>query len=146
MIGTDDLRDHQARCVPHVAILHMLAGDRAGLPLPPDAIERVAEAISAILVEAKAAGHAALAAADSRRSANLELLAARQARLAHAAEDALDSARRWFSLFYVQPYWWMLRRAPWLWRRLFELRQQRRHRSTAPAWVFRRGCRPLRAV
>lgn len=57
--------------------------------------------------------------------------------------DALDMARRWFSLFYVQPYWWMLRRAPWLWRRLFELRQERRHRSTAPAWVFRRGCRPL---
>ncbi len=57
--------------------------------------------------------------------------------------DALDLAKRWFFLFYVQPYWWMLRRAPWLWRWLFERRQARLHRSTAPAWVFRRGCRDL---
>jgi len=34
--------------------------------------------------------------------------------------DALDSARRWFHWLYVDPYWWMLRNAPWLWRRMFE--------------------------
>ncbi len=55
--------------------------------------------------------------------------------------DALDSARRWFHWLYVDPYWWMLRNAPWLWRILFERRQRNQHRSTAPGWVFRRGCR-----
>ncbi|MGO8817290.1 MAG: MGDG synthase family glycosyltransferase [Terriglobia bacterium] len=54
--------------------------------------------------------------------------------------DALDSAHRWFHWLYVNPYWWMLRHAPWLWRRLFEWRQRKLHRSTAPSWIFRRGC------
>lgn len=57
--------------------------------------------------------------------------------------DALDSARRWFHWLYVDPYWWMLRNAPWLWRNLFERRQRKQHRSTAPHWVFRRGCREV---
>ena len=55
--------------------------------------------------------------------------------------DALDHATRWFHWLYVAPYWWMLRRAPGLWRRLFETRQRDRHRATAPDWLFRRGCR-----
>jgi processive 1,2-diacylglycerol beta-glucosyltransferase len=57
--------------------------------------------------------------------------------------DALDFAQRWFHWIYVEPYWWMLRNAPWLWRRLFETRQRKMHRSTAPDWVFRRGCRAV---
>jgi processive 1,2-diacylglycerol beta-glucosyltransferase len=55
--------------------------------------------------------------------------------------DALDFARRWFHWLYVDPYWWMLRNAPWLWRTLFERRQRKGHRATAPDWVFRLGCR-----
>ena len=57
--------------------------------------------------------------------------------------DALDTARPWFHWLYVDPYWWMLRHAPWLWRRLFERRQRKLHRSTAPDWMFRRGCRDV---
>jgi processive 1,2-diacylglycerol beta-glucosyltransferase len=57
--------------------------------------------------------------------------------------DALDSAHRWFQWLYVDPYWWMLRNAPWLWRKLFERRQRSQHRATAPQWVFRRGCREV---
>ncbi len=57
--------------------------------------------------------------------------------------DALDFATRWFLLLYVRPYWWMLRRAPWAWRWIFERRQARRQRATAPAWVFRHGCRAV---
>lgn len=57
--------------------------------------------------------------------------------------DALTSARRWFHWLYVDPYWWMLRNAPGLWRALFDRRQRKMHRSTAPAWVFRRGCRQV---
>lgn len=54
--------------------------------------------------------------------------------------DALDLAQGWFQWAYVHPYWWMLRHAPGTWRRLFEARERYRHRSTAPHWVFRRGC------
>ena len=95
MIGTDDLRDHQARCMPHIAILQMFASSLADMQLPPDAAERVAHATSAILAEARAAGRAALTAMadDGLRLANLSLLTARQARLEHAAEDAIASAR-----------------------------------------------------
>jgi len=57
--------------------------------------------------------------------------------------DVLESARPWFHWLYVEPYWWMLRHAPGLWRTLFERRQQKRHRGTAPDWVFRHGCRQL---
>jgi processive 1,2-diacylglycerol beta-glucosyltransferase len=54
--------------------------------------------------------------------------------------NALETARSWFLWLYVQPYWWMLRYAPWLWRRLFERRRRKLHRATAPHWLFRRGC------
>lgn len=54
--------------------------------------------------------------------------------------DAIDLAEPWFPWLYVQPYWWMLRYRRELWRALYERRQQKRHRSTAPQWVFRRGC------
>ncbi len=95
MVETDEPRDSQTRCTPYVAMLHMLAGDSVGPPLPPDAAERVALATGAILAEARAAGRSALGSvADSRgRSRSLSLLAARQARLEHAAEDAVASAR-----------------------------------------------------
>jgi processive 1,2-diacylglycerol beta-glucosyltransferase len=57
--------------------------------------------------------------------------------------DALNVARSWFLTLYVRPYWWMLRRAPRLWRWLFERRQRKLHRATAPSWVFRRGCKEV---
>jgi processive 1,2-diacylglycerol beta-glucosyltransferase len=57
--------------------------------------------------------------------------------------DALKVARSWFLTLYVRPYWWLLRRAPGVWRWLFERRQKKLHRATAPSWVFRRGCREV---
>ena len=57
--------------------------------------------------------------------------------------DALKVARSWFLTLYVRPYWWLLRRAPGLWRWLFERRQKKLHSATAPRWVFRRGCREV---
>jgi hypothetical protein len=90
MVVTDELRAHQARCMPHVAMLHMFAD----APLPPDAAERVARATNAILAEAKEAARAALAAAAGRsQPASVSLLTARQTRLEHAADDAVASAR-----------------------------------------------------
>jgi processive 1,2-diacylglycerol beta-glucosyltransferase len=55
--------------------------------------------------------------------------------------DAVELGRAWFRQLYVESYWWMLRRAPGVWRRLFELRQRHGHRATIPHWVFRHGCR-----
>ena len=40
--------------------------------------------------------------------------------------DAVSLARPWFVAIYVQSYWWMLRYAPGLWRRLFPSRRSRR--------------------
>ena len=57
--------------------------------------------------------------------------------------DAVRVARSWFLVLYVHSYWWLLRRAPRLWRWLFERRQRKLHRATAPSWVFRRGCREV---
>jgi processive 1,2-diacylglycerol beta-glucosyltransferase len=54
--------------------------------------------------------------------------------------DALEGAKPWFHWLYVHPYWLMLRYRRGLWRRLYERREKRRHRATAPHWVFRRGC------
>jgi processive 1,2-diacylglycerol beta-glucosyltransferase len=54
--------------------------------------------------------------------------------------DATELARLWFHSVYVRPYWWMLRHTPWLWQHLFHRRERRRHRATAPRWVFRYGC------
>ncbi len=54
--------------------------------------------------------------------------------------DAIDAAAAWFPWLYVQPYWWMLRYRREVWRWLYERRHQKRHRATAPQWVFRRGC------
>lgn len=57
--------------------------------------------------------------------------------------DAIEYAQPWFRWLYVYPYWWALRYAPWLWRRLYERRHRKNHRGTAPPWVFRWGCRKL---
>ncbi len=57
--------------------------------------------------------------------------------------DVAEYSRPWFHWLYVQTYWLMLRHAPGMWRRLFERRQEKRHRATAPEWIFRRGCAPL---
>lgn len=55
--------------------------------------------------------------------------------------DCIQGGSMGFRAFYVWPYWWMIRYAPGLWARLFRARQGKRHRRTAPAWVFRWGCR-----
>lgn len=57
--------------------------------------------------------------------------------------DALKVAHSWFLMFYVRSYWWLLRSAPSLWRWLFERRQRKLHRATAPRWVFRHGCKKV---
>jgi len=59
--------------------------------------------------------------------------------------DMADLAEPWFLRFYVSCYWLMVRRAAWAWRKLFDWRQRKRLRKTAPEWFFRRGCRAVLA-
>ena len=59
--------------------------------------------------------------------------------------DVLDFAAPWFLRSYVYPHWLTVRRTPWLSRKLFEWRQRKRLRKTAPDWLFRRGCRGVLA-
>lgn len=94
MNTADDVRDHQARCGPHLARLWMLAVGAADAPLADGVAGQVTKATSAILAEVKAAERAAPASAAGGRTAGTRpLLAARLTRLEHAAEDAVASAR-----------------------------------------------------
>lgn len=57
------------------------------------------------------------------------------------AIDVLGMAEPWFLRLYIYPQRMMARRAPALSRKLFERRQRKCIRKTAPEWFFRRGCR-----
>jgi hypothetical protein len=94
MNSADDVRDHEARCGPHLARLWMLCVGAADTPLADGVAGQVTNATSAILAEVKAAERAALApAADGRTAGTRPLLAARLSRLEHAADAAVASAR-----------------------------------------------------
>ncbi|MDD5544618.1 MAG: glycosyltransferase [Acidobacteriia bacterium] len=57
--------------------------------------------------------------------------------------DAIASSSILFRMFYVWPYWLMIRWAPFLWARLYHARHTRRHAHTAPEWFFRLACRKV---
>ena len=92
----------------------------------PKRVQILTLSVGAGHVRASAVVRGALA--DGREELDLRLV------------DALEGAKPWFHWLYVHPYWWMLRYRRGLWRRLYERREKRRHHSTAPHWVFRRGC------
>lgn len=89
MTVADQTEDHQARCVPHLATLQMLARTEVDTPLPWLADE-VIRATEAILAEATAreAGTVAEAGLDTGI-----FLRVRLSRLASAAGDAIAAAR-----------------------------------------------------
>jgi hypothetical protein len=95
MSVTDQIRDHEARCLASVISLRMLAQGEAGVPLPRWVVAEVAEATSAVLAEAEAAGHAALTAVgvNSDHPGAGTFLRVRLDRLAVAATDAIAAAR-----------------------------------------------------
>ena len=83
-------------------------------------------------------------------SGHVRAAAAVAAAIEHQAPDAiievidvLGLASVPFRAVYVWPYWAMLRYAPSLWRRLFASRLRRETRHTAPAFLFRLGCRAV---
>jgi hypothetical protein len=95
MSVTDQIRDHQARCVAPLISLRMLAQGEMGVPLPRWVVVEVAQATGAVIAEAEAAGRAALTAvgASSDHPREGTFLRVRLDRLAAAASDAIDAAR-----------------------------------------------------
>jgi hypothetical protein len=91
MTAADEIRDHQARCQPHMLRLRMLARGEAG---PGPLAAEVGQATGAIIAEAEASGRAALAAAagGSRPGAGT-FLRVRLDRLAVAAAEATAAAQ-----------------------------------------------------
>ncbi len=57
--------------------------------------------------------------------------------------DALENCRFLFRVFYVWPYWMMIRYAPRLWNKFFHARVERKDEQTAPVWAWRNGCRQV---
>ena len=82
---------HQARCLPHLLVLQMLASDDAEAPSPWLAMAKVAQATDAILAEAEAAGNEARAVGGDAPGLGI-FLSVRLSRLAVAAGEAVSAA------------------------------------------------------
>jgi hypothetical protein len=94
---TDQLEDHQARCLPHLLTLRMLARHTSEAPLPWLALAEVTQATKAILAEVEAAVQAVTGGGPDRpdrpdRPGTGIFLGTRLSRLAAAADDAIVAA------------------------------------------------------
>ena len=89
MTVADKIEDHQARCLPYMLTLRMIARAEAGTALTWQVVTEVVQATGAILAEAEAAGSDARAAAGPGTATFLN---ARLSRLAAAANDAIAAA------------------------------------------------------
>jgi hypothetical protein len=94
MTFSDQMRDHQGLCQPHLLKLRMLSRGEAGAALPRQTMAEVRDATNAVIAEAEAAGRGALdaTAGDRRQSETETFLWVRLARLARAADEAVDAA------------------------------------------------------
>jgi hypothetical protein len=84
----DTLEDHQARCLPHLLSLRMLARYTPDAPLPWLAVAEVTQATEAILAEVEAAVWAATGGSPDPGI----FLSVRLSRLAAAAGEAVAAA------------------------------------------------------
>ena len=92
MTANEEIREHQARCQPHMLRLRMLARGDYG-PMPTAA--EVAQATGAIIAEVAAGSLAASSAAGYRQAqpGGGTFLQVRLNRLSAAAEEAIAAAR-----------------------------------------------------
>jgi hypothetical protein len=88
---TDLLEDHQARCLPHLLTLRILARYTSEVPLPRLAVVEVTQATEAILSEVGEAVQAVTGVGSDGTGAGI-LLSTRLSRLAAAADDAIAAA------------------------------------------------------
>ncbi len=94
MSVTDQLEDHQARCLAHLLSLRMLAQTEPGALLPRRVVAEIARTTGAVVAEAEASGQAVLTAGLSGyHRGDATFLRVRLDRLAAAAEDAVAAAR-----------------------------------------------------
>jgi hypothetical protein len=91
MTIADRIGDHQARCLPHLLTLRLLARDDAEAPSPWLTRAEVTGATEAILAEAAAAGREVRAVTGSSPGTDI-FLGVRLRRLAAAADDAIAAA------------------------------------------------------
>lgn len=91
MTAADEIRDHQARCQPHMLRLRMLArGEDGSGPLAAE----VVQATGAIIAEAEASSRAALATGVGGSNPGAgTFLGVRLNRLVVAADEAIAAAR-----------------------------------------------------
>ena len=91
---TGQLEDHQARCLPHLLTLRMLARDTPEAPLPWLTVAEVTRATETILAEVEAAVRAVTGGGPgSPGSPGTGIfLDVRLSRLAAAADDAIAAA------------------------------------------------------
>ncbi len=82
---------HQARCLPYLLMLRMLARDEAEAPSPWLAMAEVTRATDAILAEVEAAAREVLAATGDGPGPGI-FLSVRLSRLAAGAGDAVAAA------------------------------------------------------
>jgi predicted signal transduction protein with EAL and GGDEF domain len=95
MSVTDEIEDHQARCVAPLVSLRLLARQDAGEPVPRRVVVEIARATRAVLAEAEAGGSAVLSADDDsgHHSGMRIFLQVRLDRLKAAADNAISAAR-----------------------------------------------------
>jgi hypothetical protein len=91
MTVADRTEGHQARCLPHLLTLRLLARDDTEAPSQWRAMDRVAQATDAILAEVDAAGREVRAATGGGPAPGI-FLSVRLSRLAAAAGEAVAAA------------------------------------------------------
>jgi hypothetical protein len=92
MTVADRTDGHQARCLPHLLTLRMLASHDAEAPSPWLVMAEVAHATDMILAEVEAAGREVRAAMGGGGLGPGIFLSVRLSRLAVAADDAVAAA------------------------------------------------------
>lgn len=93
MATYDQLDDYRSRCRQHLLRLRLLAGNQDGAALPREFTVEVRDATNAIIAEVEAMSRAALRAGDRQEPQAETFLWVRVARLAAAADRAVDAAR-----------------------------------------------------
>lgn len=94
MRAADAVAPYRARCIPHLDRLRMIQRCDGAEPVPPTLADEVSQTTGAILAEAEAAMAVTVAAVGRGRSlATAAFLGARMARLANAANDAIEAAK-----------------------------------------------------
>jgi hypothetical protein len=90
MTFADQVRQHQRRCQPHMLRLRALAAGDPSAALASQVFTEVRNATNVVIAEAVTA---LAATADGRSAASETFLWVRLARLARAADEAVDAAR-----------------------------------------------------